>query len=302
MTKTVKSLTIIKKDTVLPSVSSNELTEKEHIFSKTEYNEKGQILTEINYNNDGEIEHTYSYNYDDDGFLIEEMLVENDDEIIERKTFEPDEKKNIKKEYRHYLDKTYDTIDYIYNDHGNLIEKISYDYDGNVELRELFDYKNGKLIKETIFDEDTNIISEKTIKYDDKERVTGIENYDSIEETRFKKVTEYDEKGYRKELLTYNSSDQLIERIQFKYENDGRMVQVVEEDTRKKNTINMQYDKNGNVVCKEEFDKNGKLINKVERTFDDNNRVLEAHAFMEIAERNIIKNYTLKYDYEFYEQ
>ncbi len=301
MGKTVKSVTVIKKDVVLPSVSANELTENEYLFSKTEYNEKGQILKEINYHPDGSIEHAYSYNYDDNGFLKEEMLIENKDEVIERTTFEPDEKMNIRKEYRHYLDGTYDSIEYICDDNGNLVEKVTIDYEGGVELRECFEFKGEKLIKETVLDKDNKVISEKTIKYDDKDRITDTESYDSLEETRLKRITEYDDKGYPKELLTYDLSDRLIERIQFSHNDDGRLAQVIEENPRKKNTIKFQYDKNGNVVCKEEFDKNGKLINKVERIYDDDSRVLEARAFIEIAEKNIIRNYVLTYDYEFYD-
>ncbi len=300
MSKIVKRLTIIKKDIVLPSVSSNELTEKEHIMSKTEYDKKGQVLSEISYTSEGKASHAYTYSYDDD-FLVEEKLVEND-EIIERKTFEAGENKTIKKEYRHYIDNTYDTIEYIYNDTGNLIEKITRDYDGDIEQRERFDYKGEKLIKETVFDEDDTIISEKTVQYDEDERIAETESYDPLEETRFNKVTKYDEKGNPKETLTYDKKDKLIERIQFEHDDQGRVTKVIEENQNKKNTIKMKYDDNGNLILQEEYDRNNKLINKVERTFDNDNRVLEARAFMEIAERNIIRNYMLKYDYEYFEQ
>ncbi len=297
--KIMESL-VYKKDLVLKSSSDQELEEHEYLFSKTLYNKDGKVIGEKQYDAKGELVQDYIYTYNDNGHLIEEKLQEADGFIAVHKSFEVDDKGRILKEYRHYLDESFDTIVYHYDGNGKLIKKETFDPDNDLETIEEFSYEGDKIIRYLVSGADEEVLSEKKTTYDEKGNPVETEEYDGSVGESVKTVTEYHSSGNKKEVLSYNSSGQLFEKVTLKEDAKGRIIQVVEESTTRKNTLNFTHDDQGNVIYQDEFDRNGEMIGKVSRVYDENNKLVSSNVFIHGGGRGLSRNYTLRQEYIFY--
>jgi hypothetical protein len=296
----IKESLVYKKDLVLKSATDQELEEHEYLFSRTVYNEDGKVTSEKQYDNQGELVQDYIYTYNDKGHLIEEKLQEADGFVAVHKSFEVDDKGKVLKEFRHYMDETFDTVVFHYNEKWELVKKETFDPDNDLESTEEFSYEGDRINRHVVFDADGDILSEKKTTYDDKGNAIETEEFDGSVGESVKTVTEYHPSGNKKEVLTYNSADQLIEKVKLKEDAQGRIEQVVEESTSKKNTINFTYDAKGNVVHQDEFDRNGEMIGKVSRVYDDNNKLVSSNVFIHGGGRGLSRNYTLRQEYVYY--
>lgn len=296
----IKESLVYKKDLVLKSATDQELEEHEYLFSRTIYNEDGKVTSEKQYDNQGELVQDYIYTYNDKGGLIEEKLQEADGFIAVHKSFEVDDKGKILKEFRHYMDESFDTVVFHYDEKGKLVKKETFDPDNDLESTEEFSYDVDKINRHVVTDADGDILSEKKNAYDDKGNVVETEEFDGSVGESVKTVTEYHPSGNKKEVLTYNGADQLIEKVTLKEDAQGKIEQVVEESTSKKNTINFTYDANGNVVHQDEFDRSGELIGKVSRVYDGNNKLVSSNVFIHGGGRGLSRNYTLRQEYVYY--
>ena len=296
----IKESLIYKKDIVLKSATDQELEEHEYLFSRTIYNEDGKVISEKQYDAKGELIQDYIYSYNEHSYLIEEKLQEADGFIAVHKSFDFDEKGKIAKEFRHYMDESFDTIVYHYDEDGKLIKKETFDPDNDLETVEEFSYDGDRISRHQVADADGDILSEKKTTYDEKGNPLETEEYDGSVSESVKTMTEYHPSGNKKEVLTYNSADQLIEKVTLKEDAQGRIEQVVEESISKKNTINFTYNANGNVVYQDEFDRNGEMIGKVSRVYDENNKLVSSNVFIHGGGRGLSRNYTLRQEYVYY--
>lgn len=296
----IKESLVYKKDLVLKSASENELEEHEYLFSRTAYNEDGKVISEIQYSPSGDIIQEYEYKYNSQGLLIEELLKEADGFIVEHKSFEVNDEGKIIKEFRHYLDESFDTINYFYDDRGTLIKKEVIDPDGDLESVEEFSYSGELQTAHIVKDADGELVYEKKIDFNDEGKAVEIYEFDGSSGQTKKVVNEYYPSGNKKEVLTYNHADQLIEKVTLKENTEGKIVQVTEESPAKKNISNFTYDERGNMVYQDEFDKNGEMITKVNREYDENNKLLSSTVFMHGAGRGLSRNYTLRQEYVYF--
>jgi YD repeat-containing protein len=296
----IKENRVYKKELLLKSSRQDHLEEHEFLFSHTIYNEQDKVVEEYHYDSDGKLVQEYQFMYDQNGFLREEILKQEDGFVAEHKTYEPDEKNNILKEFRHYMDGSFDTIFYHYNAQGLLSKKEIIDPDGDKESTEEFEYENGLLTRFAILDADNEIVTEKKITYDEKGNPEEVFDFDGSEGTSVRKVLEYYPSGTKKETLIYNEADQLIEKVLMTENSEGRLVQVVEENRTKKNTITFDYDQAGNIIAQEETDRNGELVSKVNRVFDENNQLISTDVFIHGGGKGVSKNYTLRQEYIYF--
>jgi YD repeat-containing protein len=296
----IKENRVYKKELLLKSSRQDHLEEHEFLFSHTIYNEQDKVVEEYHYDSDGKLVQEYQFMYDQNGFLREEILKQEDGFVAEHKTYEPDEKNNILKEFRHYMDGSFDTITYHYNAQGLVSKKETIDPDGEQESTEEFEYENGLLTRFAIMDSENEIITEKKITYDEKGNPEEVIDYDGSEGTAVRKVLEYFPSGTKKETLTYNDTDQLVEKVVMTEDSDGRLVQVVEENRAKKNTITFEYDQAGNIIAQEELDRNGELVSKVHRVFNENNQLVSTNVYIHGGGRGLSKNYTLRQEYTYF--
>lgn len=295
----MKSLSVYRKN-IIPATNTES---EEVLLSYTEYHaSNGKPVKEIQYDPQGELEHEVEYEYDDKGFLVREEMRDADGSLASKKTFEADDKGRRLKEYGHYADGSYDTITYYYDDQDQLVKKEAADDEGHIEYTQQFDYLQGKLVREATTDEDDQLTHESLMVYDDEGLLEESVVRDHIEGTEVRKEFVHDEKGLGKGYIAYNESDEPVERVVLKYDDKQQLIEVVDENRRQKNTTTMQYDDQGLVVKQEEYDLNGHLANRVERTYDDQGRILTSKVLVDRHGQGAAMGYIIRHKYAFYEE
>ncbi len=299
MAKSVKTLSVYRKN-IIPAANHES---EEVLLTTTEYHAShGKPLKEIQYSPEGEPEHVVEYEYDDHGFLVREEMREADSTLMSKKTFEADQKGRRFKEYGHYADGTYDAITFHYDDSDQLVRKVAVDEEGQTEFTELFEYQEGRLVREAVLDEDDFLASETLMHYDEEGHLEESVVRDLVEGTEVRKEFVHDDNGRGKGFVAYNENDEPVERVVLRYNDKGHLVEVVDENKRQKNTTSMEYDDQGLVVKQEEYDLNGHLVNRVERTYDDEGRILESKVLVDRPGQGDAMGYTMRHQYTFFEE
>jgi YD repeat-containing protein len=288
---------VYKTEYLLQSSSHDYLEEREYLLTRTLTNEQGKVLSEIHYSPEGNVLQQYSYTYNAAGFLTEEKLTEEDGFVAEHRTYQPDEHNRIHKEFSHYTDGSFDTIQYSYNQQGLLVAKHTYDPDGEPESTETFEYRDGVLVHYLQRDADDNVLSEKTITPNQKGDPLEVEEYDGTDDSSYRQVSEYYPSGNRKETRTYDHNNKLVAKVTLTENPEGRLSEVVEETHQKKNTIRFEYDKAGNIISQQEYDRHGQLVGSIERTYDEDNKLISSKFFVDSQGKGLSKNYTLRQEW-----
>jgi len=296
----LKELVVYKKEILLKSSVDDHLEEIEYVFQRTLFNSQAKVVSEIHYDAEGKIVQEYEFQYNDQNLLVEEIMKDDDGFVAEHKTFEYDEKGNIAREFRHYTDGSFDTIQYQYNDQGLLKFKETIDPDDERESTEAYEYENGLLSHYLMHDADGDIVSEKNWIFDEKGNVIEYREYDGMEGGTTRKTTEYYPSGSKKEILTYNQDEQLIEKVLMTENEKGQLIEVLEENVTRKNTTRFSYDNEGNIVAQEEFDRDGNLVSRVQRTFDEQKKLLTSDVFIDGIGRGLSRNYSLRQEYSYF--
>lgn len=299
MGKKLKSLFVYKKN--LLQKTGNE-PQEELLLTENHYDDSNtNLIKEIQYGENGQVEQLMLFEYDEKGFLISEELRDASGEVLERKTYEPDDKGQVAFEFIHYADGSADKIQFDYDAEGRLVSKQQYDDEGMLEWLSKLAYNGDKPISEITETADGELVSENTFEYDAKGfLVTALIN--NIEESLWlKKEFEYDEFGNKKAIITFNKDGQAVERIKFENDDKGRPIGVVEENRRQKNTQRLEYDEKGEIIFQEEYDVNGELVGKIERTFNEEGFLNESKVLIRNLQRGITRNYSLRHEYSFYQ-
>ncbi len=252
------------------------------------------------YGIDGQLEQTTVFEYDDRGFLIREVLKEADGTVTEEKSFEPDDRQRIAREYLHYADGSHDTIHYTYDDSGRVIRREIIDSDGDIEEISEMAYQDDQLVHELVKDADGEIVDEHRYVYEDG-LLQEVFHYNGQEESSQKRVYSYNDEGHRESVLVYDNDDNLIERFLFENDDQGRPIQIIEENRQKKNTIHMKYANHGHVGFQEEYDMKGNLVSRVERVYDDDGLLLESRIDATVPAMGVQQSYVVKQQYAFFD-
>ncbi len=102
------------------------------------------------------------------------------------------------------------------------------------------------------------------------------------------------------ENQTFNKKDDLIERAVFFYNEKGNLTEVIEENQKGKNHTFMEYDEKGNLLYQEEKNSDDILKGRVERTYNEDNLVVESHVYSHHYGLGPDINYLISYTYEFH--
>jgi antitoxin component YwqK of YwqJK toxin-antitoxin module len=296
----IREIQVFKKEYVLKSSRQDHIEEHEYLVTRTRFNEHGKTLSELHFDSTGKVVQEYCFAYDPQGRLTEEKLLEEDGFEAEHKSWEYDDSGKIAREYRHYADGSRDTIEFQYDNEDQVIRKVTLDPDGETESVEEFAYENGLVVRHVIFDQDGEILSEKKTIWDDKGNALETFDYDGTEETSVRSETEYYPSGTRKQTLTYNEDNELIEKVVFHENEEGKLTEMSEESAHRKNTVHFGYDTEGNIVLQEEHDRHGKLISKVSREFGPDNQLLASDVFIDGAGRGVSRRYILRQEYLYF--
>ncbi|MCX6233471.1 MAG: hypothetical protein NT175_01925 [Bacteroidetes bacterium] len=301
MARPVKSVILYKSDVVIEDLNAESLDVIGYKYNEAVYDRQGNILKEIKFNRTEEVDEKTENRYDENGFLIEAILYMDDEEIAEHKTFERDANGVIRKEFRHYQDKTMDTIFYHYDEDGHLIKKQADDPVDSPEGMEIFSYDKGKLVDHQILDADESLISEREYAYNDMGQLMEITEHYPDDFHRHTIVQKFDEAGKRVKTLRYNGKDQLIEKMTYEWDETDRVKRIIEETPYGVNTTHHSYDQAGNIILQEEYNDDDELLNRVERTYNEDNRLTESHVFIDGQGKGMSQNYFIRYEYEYFE-
>lgn len=303
MDKKIKSLSVYRKNLVLKSSADEVPDEQEFLISESFYEPAfGRLLKEIQYSDDGQVEQIMAYTYDENGFLTGEELLEADGSVLEKRSFEPEDQGRIANEFVHYADGSADRITYAYDDKGRVIKKERYDDEDELESAESFAYDGELLLSTRSEDAQGELLSETRNSFDENGRLTEVVTENREEEIWYRKVYRYNEAGHRLAATTYNQEGDPVERILFENDGQGRPLMIVDENRRQKNTLRMEYNERGDIVFQEEHDVNGELLNRIERRYDDQGRLLESHIVVRNLQHGISRSYSLRNEYAFFEE
>lgn len=298
MKQNIKSLTVYRQDLPADGNDDHHGAGEEKIISKTFYDERfNKIVREEQYASDGSLEQISEFVYNDNGFQVREYLKDGDGTIMEEKSYEPDENRRISREYLHYADGSKDVITYTYDDQGNLIKKETVDADGDVEELIEFEYQEGRLVHEVRKDGSGDTILEKLYHYDDG-LLVETETFNIESEEHQKRIYGYNEQGHRESVMVYDGDDNPIERILLEPDEHGRPVKITEENRQKKNSIHLRYGDSDNVVFQEEFDIKGELLNRIERTYNENGLLLKSVVLVNMPGVGVQRRYMMRQEYE----
>lgn len=301
MDKKIKSLSVYRKNLVLKSSAADEPVEEEFLVSESQYEPAfGKLVKETQFGEDGQVEQVMSYTYNENGFLTGEELLEADGSVLEKRSFEPDDQGRIATEFVHYADGSADRIAYVWDENGRVVKKERYDDDDELESAEIFEYDGPLLVSERSEDARGELLSQTLNTYENG-MLTEVVSENHEEGLWYRKVYRYDESGHRQAATTYNQEGDPVERILFENDDQGRPLQIVDENRRQKNTLRLEYNERGDIIFQDEHDVNGELINSIERSYDELGRLLESHIVVRNLQRAISRSYTLRNEYSFFE-
>ena len=199
------------------------------------------------------------------------------------------------------MDDTFDTIQYTYTE-NHLTEKTYYNSENEVERSEYFEWKENKMTREWIQEEEGQIIFDKSYTYQEDNGLIIEELLkDMYEGKETKTLYEYNEKGNKALIRSYNNQHQLISRLTYLYNESGKLVQLIEEEGHKKNKLFFEYDENGNLIKQEEYNAHEILISKFEQVFNPDNLIISYSAFIDKLGEGTNQNYSLTYNYEYFD-
>lgn len=285
---------------VMFSKAGNVISEKRYlkngtIFEEFTYKSKNQPLTHVQYNQGVpgiNTKYTWDEKNENDNIIITrrnndntqidkvQQLFENG-KIVEIRRFNNrdlltdktghvyDNRGNVieKIDYLNFEKPQFKTV-YEYNDDNNLVSETKYDKAGNVLYKTVSDYDNKLLIKTETLNADGSLEYSKEMKYDDKGNTVFVSVYDKFSDRKIQDEFEYDDKGNKiKVLKSENGSHLFTTTYSYDEHNNLKIITVTDNSSEITENIEYEYeyDNKGNWVRKS-ITLNGVLKYIVERT------------------------------------
>lgn len=296
----IKTVILKKYDYVLKDMNSEEFELKGRIYSRTEYDEEGRTVAEIRYDENGDIEEHYAYEYNEKGVRTAEKSFDESGELIDHMEYKVDPDGKILLAWKHYADGSKDTFSYRYDKEGNLVEKeVSTDED-ELEQRERFGYENGKQVLHETWGEDNELTYRKETIYDGQGNVKQELRWNAENDSTTKTINEYDDEGELISVSAFDQDSDLLFKVVYERDKDKNITLIREESADRNVHTLIDYDDKGNAVVQVEKDVNGVINSRIERTYDENGRVIETEALIDRHGMGMNQHYILRYEYELY--
>jgi hypothetical protein len=297
-----KKTFIYRTNLVTVGIGQGQIETLPYLFNETEYNSKGAIISQSSYTSDGLLVEKMAFEYDEQGRIITQYYFTESDEPSEVVEYLRNDKGLLIKDVKKYLDGSFDTSTYLYDDQERLTEKITVDDDGMTDLHEKFLWKDKLLLKHEATDAEGNIISSEEFKYDDKGNV--IEHTLMDEETgeNQRTLSTFDEANHKTGDELYNDEGDLIEKVTYKSDESGKLISSEFDSSQKWSTTEYYYDDHGNNLGHLETDEEGNHLMLVEHTYDELNNRMESMVFSNGGTMATNQHYKLKYEYEWFDE
>ena len=293
----IKTVKLYKEDFIPEGISSNDVTTRRYLHSVTEYDRDGKVLKEESYSHDGSLEDKVENKYDEEGRLIE-YINTIQGEVADHKSWEYDGDK-IAKEYIHYVDGSKDQINYNYDSQVRLLSKETFDEDGELEQKVVYEY-SGNSVKEITMDSDGETTEEVYSEFDGDKTLLRSEK-DHFTGEGFSIKNDYDNKGRVTQTVRYDESDNMVEKVEREYDDNDKVVKLKETGPVKNSEVYFEYDNNGNPVRQEEKLEDGTQLSLIEREYDKNNLHIRSSVFLNGLGERMSQNYNVFHEYEFFE-
>lgn len=265
------------------------------VINEVIFDDQGHEIEHFNYNPEGELEEHIKLELVN-GLPVDERL-EINGELTEHTTRTYDEKGRLLTETRHYLEGGTDTTYFEY-DGDKMVSRLVVDSDGEEGEKQIWEYKDGRLVREVQYNMFGNIELERVPEYDENGQLSDITETSYREDQPQKTLTFFDEHGRMITEKHYDSKERLVARTTVQYQANGKPILFEEENVRGKKITTLEYDDSGNNITQEETDQNGLRISYVERVFNENGNVLTVEVIMEPSLYNAGNHYRLEYKYE----
>lgn len=297
-----KRMFIYRTNLVTVGIGQGEIETLPYLFNETEYDPKGEILAQTNYSSDGLLVEKIAFTYDDQGRIVTQNYYTEPDEPSEVIHYERNEKGILVKDVKKYLDGSFDTTTYKYDDQGRLVEKITVDDEGVTDLLEQFSWKDKLPVKRQTVDSEGNITSFEEFVYDD--HGNPVEHRQMNEETgeNQKTISQFDESKRKINEEIYDDEGDIIEKTAYRFDEKGKLLSTEFESTVKISTTQYTYDDEGNLLGLGETDEDGNQLLLVEHTYDEQNNRLESMVFSNGGSFSTNQHYKLKYEYEWFDE
>ena len=265
------------------------------------YDKNGNLIKEINYNPPGVVDQIVAYKYDQNNRLIDESCFDDEEELLEKTIFEWGPNGHKTKAVKHYQDGSFDTTTYKFDANNKLIEKECVDDENEAESKDVFTYQGDLLTEHINYDEDGDIAERTSFIFEQGKKIEE-RHWESSDQAENLKKFQYDEDGNLLKELYYNPSGQLIKKTEYISYQDGLMTEFVDEDPYGKVTTKLQYDENRNIIFQEQTNGKGELNHRIERVFDEHQRVLETNTFVNVHGRGVNLSFREIHQYELFDE
>jgi hypothetical protein len=241
-------------------------TEAKHfgyLYMVRTYNASGDLLEEAEYDEEGfEMQRTVNF-YNERGHLVKQEHW-SDGVLAETNTFVVDEKGSILSEERAFEEGNPFQTKCVYNEHGQMTEKIVDDGDGELERREVWAYHSewtDKMIHHQVFDEENKLYLEELQEWE--ERPSGIKVKQLISKDHSigisRRIEFFDPRTREDGIasVTYNEKDKVTDIIRIKFDEHDREIEERSESVHEKDNflIKNEYDEEGRLVYQETIQK-----------------------------------------------
>ena len=165
----MKTLKIIKKEYQRIGYDENDIQPVEYLEVSAQYNDHGQILREERFDPDGNLNTLTVNNYNDNHLLWKTEQYDMDNILLQKTVNEYDDQQQLVQENNFFgeSDQVYVTR-LIYDEDGNLLRREMY-FEGQLDYVEnIYEYKDGLLVKEVENDEYGKELNVHTYSYNDK--------------------------------------------------------------------------------------------------------------------------------------
>jgi antitoxin component YwqK of YwqJK toxin-antitoxin module len=287
---TIKKTAIFRKNLL----GNNQVSEDGNLYQEIYYDEKGHEVEKVNYDSRGKVEEKVRTKIVD-GLIAEEEL-ELNGEVSEKIVKEYDEKGRVKSETKYYTEGGHD-ITTFHHENDHLVLKQVIDSDGEEGEKQIWEYEEGKLIKESSYNIFGNIDVEKLYSYDEDGELAEVTEV-FFDDDNSERLVSLIEKGRVVMEKKYNSKDKLVARNRITYDDHGRTILIEEENTKGTKNTRFEYDDKGNNISQTELDESGEVIRHVDRSFDDEGRVLSVEVMVQPDNYNPGQHYVLIYKHE----
>lgn len=296
-----KSTLVYRTDLVNVGIGQGQMQSVPYLANQTDYDPENRVIMQCTYSASGVVVEKTVYEYDANGRLVHELYYTGEPEPAEENSYEYDEKGKVCRDFKHYIDGSKDTTDYSYDDSGKLIEKVTVDEDGETELREVFEYKGDQLVSHVITDGEDNPVVSEEFGYNDKGQVIMQIRDDNETGEYFKLMVEYNEDGRKVSEKIFDEDDELVETTWFEEDENGRVIQTVEENSLRRHEKHFFFDDQGNGLGYEEVNQDGDKVVVVEHQLGEHKHPVASMVFVHGAGRSPGQHYELKYEYSWYE-